>query len=184
MSFTLFIRNMVSNACKEVITRLLLNLHLKPQQTKLGEVLLDKPPTQGEIIALKHELNKAGYGLIEDNKAHITAQIKSLLEELLLSENYTLKLKLSEYITNKVRYEYHYLSALFSQMEQRTIEQYFIQLRIERIKDLIKENRLSLSEISYKFGYSSPAHLSNQFKKVTGETPTKFRANTINKNQK
>ena len=107
-----------------------------------------------------------------DNKAAIVSRIKALL--INATADLQKKIKLSEYLAFHMPYDYHYLSAIFSQVEESTIEQYFITLKINRIKELLQDGKFSISEISYKCGYSSPAHLTNQFKKATGITPSEF----------
>lgn len=176
MSYTLFIRNMVGSNCKKVVTQLIKELYgHEPISIRLGEVILKDEISSEVVEKIKESLNAKGYNLILDGKAEITVQVKQLLEIVLIGDTLDLKLKISEYLAENMRYEYHYLSSLFSQMEGTTIEQYFIKLRVEKIKELIAEGKLSLSQISYKFGYSSPAHLSNQFKKITGLAPTNYK---------
>jgi AraC family transcriptional regulator len=181
MPFDLFIRNMVSNDCKKVVTQLLTEKGIQPLSVRLGEVILTDQLSDETINDLKESLNNFGYAIINDNKAEITVKVKLLLEAILEADTFDLKLKLSDYLADKMRYEYHYLSSLFSQMEETTIEQFFIHLKVGKIKELIVEDKLNLSQISYKFGYSSPAHLTNQFKKNTGMTPTEYKK-SIQKN--
>ena len=115
----------------------------------------------------------------KDNKIAIVKKVKGLLESVI--GNLQTKIRLSELLAKQIPYEYHYLSSIFSQMEGVTIEQYFIQLKIERIKDLLAEGKLSISEISHQCGYSSPAHLTNQFKRTTGATPSQFKLSQVKK---
>jgi len=183
MPNSVFIKNMVCNRCKLVITQLFKDFNLTTIEVNLGEVLLEREPTKTEIILIKERLEQFGFTLIDDNRMKHSIKIKSLIIRLLEVDNFDLKLKLSEYLAAELHYEYQYLSNLFSEIEGTTIEKYFIQLRIEKVKEFIEYGELSLSEISYKFGYSSPAHLTNQFKQITGITPTsyKFLNNTIRK---
>ena len=106
------------------------------------------------------------------HRAAIVSRIKDLLTAA--TGDLQKKIKLSDYLTAAVPYDYHYLSAVFSQVEKTTIEQHYITLKIERVKKMLEAGELSISEISYKCGYSSPAHLTNQFKKSTGKTPSQF----------
>ncbi|HXU28189.1 MAG TPA: AraC family transcriptional regulator [Bacteroidia bacterium] len=177
----MFIKNMVCNRCKLAVTQLFEDFKLTPVEVNLGEILLERELTKPEASQIKRGLERLGFDLIEDNRAKVTVKIKSLLVELLEADSFNLKLKLSEYLADKLHYEYHYLSNLFSEIEGTTIEKYFIQLKVEKIKEYIEYGELSLSEISYKFGYSSPAHLTNQFKKVTGITPTQYKSLNNNK---
>lgn len=172
---------MVSNNCKKVVKQLMNVLNIQPLSLQLGQLVLNEEISSTDLEVLKKSLNDLGYDLIVDGKAEITVKVKSLLESVLETDPLDLKLKLSEYLADKMRYEYHYLSSLFSQMEGTTIEQFFIQMKVAKIKELIEEDKLTLSQISYKFGYSSPAHLTNQFKKITGMTPTEYKK-SIQKN--
>lgn len=113
-----------------------------------------------------------------DNKAVIARRVKTLLMSAIA--DLQKKIKLNQYLSANMPYDYHYLSAVFSQEEEMTIEQYFITLKIDKIKELLKDGKLSISEISYRCGYSSPAHLTNQFKKATGKTPSAFQKNLYN----
>jgi AraC-like DNA-binding protein len=110
---------------------------------------------------------------LNDNKSAIVKKVKAQLE--VASSDLQKKIKLSEFLVTHLPYEYHYLSSVFSQAEGITIEQYFIKLKINEIKKLLQAGKLSISEISYKCGYSSPAHLTNQFKRTTGLTPTEYK---------
>lgn len=110
---------------------------------------------------------------LKDNKAVIVAKVKAQLE--VVSSDLQRKIKLGEFLATHLPYEYHYLSSVFSQAEGITIEQYFIKLKINVIKKLLQEGKFSIGEISYKCGYSSPAHLTTQFKRTTGLTPTEFK---------
>ena len=176
MPNSVFIKNMVCNRCKLVVTQLFKDFNLTPIEVNLGEVLLERELTKDETTLIKKRLEQFGFALIDDNRMKIIVKIKALIIGLLEADNFDLKLKLSEYLTAELHYEYQYLSNLFSEVEGTTIEKYFIQLRIEKVKEFIEYCELSLSEISYKLGYSSPAHLTNQFKQVTGLTPTHYKS--------
>ena len=110
------------------------------------------------------------------SESPIIEKIKTVIITLIHHSNYNLTINLSEYITSKIHHDYNYLSNLFSEVEGTTIEKYFITLRIEKVKELIVYDELSLSEIADNLGYSSVAYLSNQFKKVTGFTPSYFKS--------
>lgn len=112
---------------------------------------------------------------IKINNVAIVTKVKALLE--LAVSDLQSKIKLSELLADKIPYEYHYISSVFSQVEGITIEKYFIKLKIDLIKVLLKEGKLSISEISHRCGYSSPAHLTNQFKRTTGFTPSEYKLN-------
>lgn len=180
MPHSVFIKSMVCNRCKTVVTQLFKDFNLHPLKVNLGEVVLERTLIKAEIPIIEERLKQFGFQLITDNRATITVRIKSLLIDLLEVPNFDLKLKLSEFLSDKLNYEYHYLSNLFSEIEGTTIEKYFILLKVEKIKELIEYGEFNLSEISYKLGYSSPAHLTNQFKNITGYTPTYFKSITGN----
>jgi len=178
MPHSVFIKNMACNRCKIVVTQLFKDFDLPPIKVNLGEVLLERELTKSEIPVIKKRLEQFGFDLIVDKRAATIVKIKFLLIELLEAEKFDLKL--SEYLANAMRYEYHYLSGLFSEIEGVTIEKYFIQIKVEKIKELIEYGDLSLSEISYKLGYSSPSHLTNQFKQITDTTPTQYKLRNTN----
>lgn len=142
---------------------------------KGGEILVSGEPSKRTMSLLKTKLDRLGFSLIEDNRARIIARAKALLENLVSEDSFTMKFKISEHLASKMAYEYHYLSGLFSQLEGITIERFLIQLKIEKIKEMIRRGDMKITEISYKLGYSSPAHLTNQFKKIEGVTPSAFR---------
>lgn len=179
MRNTLFIKNMVSNRCKLVVTQVLADYNIPIAQISLGQVILEKEITKQQVKGLKTRLEQFGYELIDDKRAKVTAGVKSLLSEAVEMEPFDGQTKMSEFLSKKLSYEYHYLSSLFSEIEGTTIEKYFILLKIEKVKELIEYGDLSLSAISYKLGYSSPAHLAHQFKQVTGMTPTHFKIHLI-----
>ena len=175
MPYSVFIKSMVCNRCKLVVNQLFKDFNISPVDVQLGEVVLERELTKEEIDAIKPRLEQFGFELIDNNGAKIATKIKSLLIELIESGTFDLKLKLSGYLSEKLNYEYHYLSGLFSEVEGKTIEKYFIAQKIERVKELLVYDELSLSEIAFRLNYSSVAYLSNQFKKVTGLTPSHFR---------
>lgn len=176
MPHSVFIKSMVCNRCKLVVGQLFKDFNIPTIDVQLGEVILERELTKDELTEIKPRLEQFGFELIENNGAKIATKIKSLLIELIESGRFDLKLKLSEYLSGKLNYEYHYLSGLFSEVEGTTIEKYFILLKIEKIKELIEYGQHSLSEISHMLGYSSPAHLTNQFKSITGITPSHYKA--------
>lgn len=166
---------MVCDRCKWVVKNEIENLGLSIKTITLGEVELFEaidPPTKDSI---KKRLEHFGFELIDDKKSRIIEQVKTLLIDLIHQKNADINSNLSEYITNAIPQDYSKLSNLFSEVEGISIEKYFIQLKIERVKELIMYDELSLSEIADLLHYSSVAHLSNQFKKVTGFSPTFFK---------
>lgn len=121
------------------------------------------------------DLNNLGFELIEDARLLTVEKIKNLIVDLVQNESNLLKIKLSVYLSSALLQDYNSISSMFSEVENKTIEQYYIQLKVERVKELLTYNELNLNEIAYKLNYSSVAYLSNQFKKVTGITPSDFK---------
>ena len=145
---------------------------LQPLSIELGEVELQKKPTDDELEKLNEDLNKLGFGIIDDKKSRIIEKIKnSIVEHIHHKSDGNLPVNLSDYLARQLHYDYTYLSNLFSEVEGISIEKYFIAQKIEKVKELLKYDELSLSEIADRLGYSSVAYLSNQFKKQTGLSP-------------
>jgi len=171
----LYLKNMVCNRCILVVKQELEAMNLHPLSLTLGEVELSKALTDEEKNELGTRLLALGFELIDDKKSRLIAQIKSLIIELVHQQDSELKTNLSDYLSLKMHHDYSYLSGLFSEVEGTTIERYFIAQRIEKVKELLVYDELSLSEIAFRLNYSSVAHLSNQFKKTTGLTPSHFK---------
>jgi AraC-like DNA-binding protein len=174
---TLHIKNMVCNRCIKVVREELEKLKHDVRSISLGEVIIADALQQREMEHIKRVLQENGFELIEDKRAKTIERIKIAILNLVRSEKLESKFqgKYSDYLAKELGQDYHALSTLFSSMESVTIEQYIILQKIERVKELLKYGEHTLSEISYKLGYSSVAHLSNQFKKVTGMTPSEFK---------
>jgi YesN/AraC family two-component response regulator len=150
-------------------------LKIPVTKVSLGEVDLESKLTNDEKEKIQGELKKVGFELIDNRVNKIIEQIKQVVMEYLNLGVDNENLKLSSYITKQIPYDYSYLSDLFSSVEGKTIEQFFILQRIEKVKELLVYDQLSLTEISYQTGFSSVHHLSSQFKKVTGLTPSHFK---------
>lgn len=181
MSYFLYIKNMVSPESFVAIDRLFKEAGLHPKELSSGRVMLTTMPDKGVLINLNELLLPLGYSIIDDNAEKIASRIKTALTELLCNKELNLKTNLSVYLSNKVHYEYHYLSTLFSDFEKISIEKYFIKLKIDKAKELIIMGNLTFSEIAYQLGYSSPAHFTNQFKQVEGKSPTEFKSSITDK---
>jgi len=166
---------MVCNRCIMVVQNEMKNLGLEIKHMQLGEVILEKEITPSERDALDGALIPLGFQVIDDKKIRIIEQIKNVIINLVHYEDNDLKTNLSDILSKKLNHDYNYLSSLFSDVESTTIEKYFIAQKIERVKELLVYDELSLSEIAYRLNYSSVAYLSNQFKKVTGFTPSHFK---------
>jgi len=172
---TIMIKNMVCDRCTMTVKSILDRLAFPYKQVSLGEAELEKKPTQDELTALRNELNKVGFELIESRVNKIIEDIKHLVLDYINLGMDSQNTKLSSFITARISYDYSYLSDLFSSIEGKTIEQFLILGRIEKVKELLVYDQLSLTEISYQTGFSSVHHLSSQFKKVTGLTPSHFK---------
>ena len=171
----LLTKNMVCQRCIITVEKILKDLNISYCNAVLGEVDLNHKLSKEELKELESQLNHAGFELIETRTNKIIEDIKQALIDYLNLGMDSQNIKLSSFITKKIPYDYSYLSDLFSSIEGKTIEQYFILQRIEKVKELIVYDQLSLTEISYQTGFSSVHHLSSQFKKITGLTPSHFK---------
>ncbi len=151
------------------------DLGLHPTVLELGEVEVLETPTKEQLDKLKAALASSGLELMEDKKSQIIERIKTIIIEMIHYSEEPLATNFSDFLSKELHYDYRYLSTLFSEVKGTTIEHYIISHKIERAKELIIYNELNLTEIAYKLHYSSVAHLSNQFKKVTGLTPSFFK---------
>lgn len=166
---------MVCNRCIMVVQHEMNKLGVEAESLKLGEVKLKKPLTSGERMALEKALIQSGFEMIDDKKSRVIERIKNIIIDLVHYQDNDTKTNLSDLLSKKLNHDYNYLSNLFSKVEGSTIEKYFIAQKIERVKELLVYDELSLSEIAFQLNYSSVAYLSNQFKKVTGLTPSHFK---------
>jgi len=163
----LHIKGMVCRRCIKVVTNELENLGAEILSIELGKVVIKYPKGVLSKYMIKEMLQKNDFDLLTDEESKTIEQIKILMVQLTEDLPILMKLNLSQIIANKVGKEYTYLSKLFSKVEGLTIEKYFIQLKIEKAKELIQDNELNFTEISYELGYSSVNYLSNQFKHST-----------------
>ncbi len=167
---------MVCDRCIKVVKEELEKIGLVIEDIKLGNVTISNPEAIKKSNIVEKVLIENGFELLVDSKARTIEKIKIEIIKLIQSgELESLNINISDYITEKVGKDYPYLSYLFSSVESTTIEKYFILHRIEKAKELLVYNELSLTEIAYKLGYSSVQYLSNQFKKITGLTPSHFK---------
>ena len=174
----LFIKNMVCPRCIKVVKSELEKLNLSVLNIQLGEVEIEQQLTQDQLEKTKSVLIENGFELIEDRSVKIIEEIKKLIITLLHTDMEKSDTNLSTHLENKLGKDYTYLSSLFSSKENITIEHFYILQKIEKAKELLKYDELTLSEIAYKLGYNSVNHLSSQFKKITGLTATEFKKNT------
>ena len=172
----LYIKYMVSIRCKLLVKAELKNLGLHFIFVDLGEIEIMEDLTPEQRGQLKTALAVSGLELMDDQKANLIEKIKKVIIEMVHYADELPKIKNSDYLSEKLNYDYTYLANLFSEVAGLTIEHYIIAHKIERVKELLMYDELNLTQISYKMNYSSVAHLSNQFKKVTGLTPSHFKS--------
>ncbi len=182
-SIILFVKNMVCHRCILAVKEILRNLTIPFQQVIIGEIHLFENLRQEQYNLLSTDLVKIGLELIDNRMRGMIEKIKQLIlkkarREVDAKEH---KMKLSVFLSEHMHHEYTYLSSFFSSIEGRTIENYFLEQRVERVKELLVYKEMTLSEIAYEMEYSSVAHLSNQFKKITGLTPSHFKQVGSNK---
>jgi AraC family transcriptional regulator len=178
----LHIKNMVCDRCIKVVREELDRLGVRLSHIALGEVETEKDLDETKLAQVKQALEENGFELLDNKRAALVEHIKTLIIEEVqyLKGNKPAALNFSDYLSQKTGYEYSYLSNLFSSETGQTVEQYIIAQKIEKVKEWLSYNELSLSEMAWRLSYSSAAHLSNQFKKITGMTPGGFkRSNTL-----
>ena len=168
---TLHIKNMVCLHCIMALKQLLKELDIAYNHIELGAIILNEKLSKEKLAELSAGLNTLGLALIDDRRSRIIEKIKTTIIKLLHEDNEEKQnLNISSILSEELNYDYNYLSSLFSESEGITIEKFVIAQRIDRVKELLVYDELTLSEIAYKLGYTSTAHLSNQFKKITGLT--------------
>jgi AraC-like DNA-binding protein len=172
---------MVCSRCKMVVKDELIKLRLHPTAVELGEVEIKEELNTKKKEELNKVLQSFGFELIDDKKSKLIEKIKNTIVDLVHYSEEQLQTNFSEHISQLLHHDYNYLSNLFSEVEGTTIEKYFISQKIEKVKELLKYDELSLSEIAERLGYSSVAYLSGQFKKQTGLTPTFYKSLKQNK---
>jgi AraC family transcriptional regulator len=178
----LHIKNMVCDRCIMVVKEVFINSGLPLSKIQLGQVELKEEPAPQQLEILRTRLHELGFELLDDKKSKIVDRIKTVIVSLIHgNSDEDFNLKLSALLEEKLGVDYHYLSTLFSSVEGITIERYAILQRIEKVKELLMYDEKSLSEIAYEMGYSSVQHLSQQFKKITGLTPSHFKQLKENK---
>jgi AraC-like DNA-binding protein len=172
-----YIKNMVCNRCKMAVREQFEKIGLSPVYLELGEVETKEELSKEQFQLLNRNLKDWGFEIIDDRKSQLIEQIKSTIVTLIHHDhNLIPKTNFSDFIADRINYDYNYLSNLFSEVEGITIEKYIISQRIEKVKELLMYNELTLSQIADLLGYSSAAYLSNQFKKQTGLSPTFYKS--------
>ncbi len=177
----LYIKNMVCRRCVMAVQKVFVDEGIIPADITLGEVQLTNDLRANDIYKLNTDLKKLGFEIIDDRKSRIIERIKNLIISLVHHSEGPINVNISGYLSAEMNYEYNYLSNLFSEVEGNTIEKFFISQKIEKIKELLIYDELTLSQIAFKLGYSSVAYLSTQFKKITGLTPGYFKTIKVNK---
>jgi AraC-like DNA-binding protein len=177
----LTIKNMVCDRCILVVEQQLQHQGLEVKNIALGEVEVSPDPSEEKLTEISAALKVLGFELIDRDKDKLVERIRNIIIEVIHHSNEPeLHVVFSEILSDRLKRDYSYLSRLFSESEDTTIEKFIIQQKIEKVKELIQYGELNLNEIAWKMGYSSSAHLSNQFKSVTGISPRDFKANGIN----
>ncbi|MEJ0055660.1 MAG: helix-turn-helix domain-containing protein [Bacteroidota bacterium] len=171
----LYIKYMVSLRCRMIVRDELDKLDLHYNSVDLGMVDIPKDITEAQRKELKANLLRSGLELLDDKKSILIEKIKGVVIEMIHYSDELPKVNYSEYISEKLKYDYTYLSNIFSEVRGITLQHYIIIHKIEKVKELLLYDELNLTEISYKLHYSSVAHLSNQFKKITGLSPSFFK---------
>lgn len=177
----LYIKNMVCKRCIMYVQEVLTKNKIRYKSIELGEVETLEEISKERYTKIEKELNKSGFELLSDNKTILIEKIKKVIIEMIHYSEEKPIVNYSEYIATKLNHDYHSLSSLFSKIKGMTIEQYIIAQKIEKVKEFLSYDDLTLTEISYKLNYSSVAHLSKQFKKVTGLSPTFFKSSNSSK---
>jgi AraC family transcriptional regulator len=173
---TLYIKNMVCDRCKQTVKRILEDNNLQVQSVQLGEVIVDQIDAEIPKDRLEWKLRDVGFELIYDKDEQMVALTKAALLDLLKElEADNPQLKISVLLASKLGLSYQTISRTFSSTTGETVEKYFLKLKIERVKELLTYDELTLSEISWKLGYSSVQHVSTQFKSVTGMTVRQYK---------
>lgn len=171
----LFIKNMVCNRCILVVSQIFSQAKISTIKVQLGRVTLSAPIPNDQLAKIEKELNDAGFELITDAKSRLIEQVNKLAISYVYDDPGKRKENFSNYLSSHLHHDYNYLSSLYSSVEGTTIEKHLINLKVERVKELLVYDEKTLSEIAYELDYSSAAHLSGQFKRVTGFTPSYFK---------
>jgi AraC-like DNA-binding protein len=176
METTLYIKNMVCDRCVKVVSSELNKLGYEVKRVTLGEAIINKSSKALDLILIRHILVENGFDLVDDKHSKLIEKIKVLIIDKIHHQNEKLeKFSFSKYLSNEAGVNYSQLSSIFSSCEGITIEKFIIKQKIEKVKELLTYDELTLSEIAFKLGYSSVQHLSNQFRQITGLNPSYFK---------
>lgn len=175
MNNKVYIKNMVCPRCIKIVRELFDDFNIEIIAIQLGEVITAESINDNQKSALEQQLIENGFELLKDEKSKLLGKIKSLIIDQIHYQEENLKINFSDFISQNLNQEYSSLSKLFSSVEGITIEKYIVKQKIEKVKELLFYNQFTLSEIAFQMNYSSSAHLSSQFKKETGMSPTKYK---------
>lgn len=171
----LFIKNMVCRSCKVLVSDTLEGLHIPFVKVSLGEVILQRPIGADEKKKLQQELGRNGFGILTGKEERLVNAVKSLIIAEIYDNESLENKNLSEVLSNRLNYDYSHISATFSRSEGKSIQDFQLEVRVKRVKELLQYGELSISDIARELGYSSAAYLSTQFKKITGENPSQYK---------
>lgn len=171
----LSVKNMVCNRCIMMVTSELEKFGVQPDAVTLGEVEIPRELSQEERVQIDRRCRELGFEILDDRKTRLIENIRTCILERIHYKEEPLKVNFSDFLSSTFHQDYSALSRLFSEVQGVTIEQYVIVQKIEKVKELLVYDELTLSEIAIRLNYSSVSHLSKQFKKVTGQTPTQFK---------
>lgn len=171
----IYIKNMVCNRCILVVSQIFDEAGVTVENVQLGKVKTTEKVDPDKLEQLNNNLKRVGFEIINDSKKRLIEKIKNITIDYVYHQTGETKMNFSEYLTDRLNLDYSYLSTLFSSVEGNTIEKNLINLKIERVKELLVYDEKTLSEIAWEMGYNSVAYLSGQFKKITGFTPSHFK---------
>lgn len=171
----IYIKNMVCDRCIMTVSQIFREAGSENAKVEMGRVTVNDTPSEEVMGNIRNRLKNVGFEIIEDAKSRLIENIKKVIIDFVYHHPNPLKINFSEYLAEKLHKDYNYLSTLFSSVTSSTIEKYLISLRVERVKELLVYDEKTLSEIAFEMGYSSVAHLSGQFKRITGFTPSWYK---------
>lgn len=174
-STEIFIKNMVCNRCVMVVKNIFTDAGAEPEAVILGKVTLPTPPTSSQYEKIEKKLNEVGFEILTDQKKKLVDQVKSVIVKNIQGDLSERNLNFSDILATSLNRDYSYISKLFSEAEGITIEKFIIDQKTEKVKEMLAYGEKSLNDIAFDMGYSSVAHLSSQFKKTTGFTPSEFK---------
>jgi AraC-like DNA-binding protein len=172
----IYIKNMVCDRCIAVVSNIFREAGFPVKDVQLGNISVETAIPTEQLKLVEEKLKNSGFEIISDAKSRLIDQIKNLIIDLIYKHPEKMRVNYSDYLSDQINLDYSYLSTFFSSVEGVTIEKYIIRLKTERVKELIVYDEKTLSEIAFEMGYSSVAHLSGQFKKVTGFTPSYYKS--------